>query len=281
VISRARAVAFVALALASQAARSEEEEKPKLAFTFGKFWITPILGPGYTPELGFLIAGGTLVSYKFDDVSPRSSAPISLSYSSTGALVFTVKPSFYLLEDRLRVDAYLGIKDMTDNYFGVGYDLGSSTTLGETTTQYHRDYRQLNGGAMWRVWPNLYLGGWLDLNRTEATKLAPQMAQDPTIAAQGTYFKNTGVGPILRYDSRDFPQNAFEGVFLQAQYLFYRPGLGGTTNYSIIDLDYRQYLSLDRPGVTLAWNVRTRHGSGEQVPWTELSLLGSATDLRG
>ena len=72
-ISRARAVAFVALALASQAARSEEEEKPKLAFTFGKFWITSILGPGYTPELGFLIAGGTLVSYKFDDSAQLSS----------------------------------------------------------------------------------------------------------------------------------------------------------------------------------------------------------------
>ncbi|HYV66565.1 MAG TPA: BamA/TamA family outer membrane protein [Myxococcales bacterium] len=279
---RAWAVALLVLALLPRRARSEvEEEKPKLAFTFGKFWITPILGPGYTPELGFLIAGGTLVSYKFDDESPRSSAPISLSYSSTGALVFTVKPSLYLLQDQLRIDAYLGIKDMTDNYFGVGYDLGNSTKLGESTTQYHRDYKQLNGGAMWRIRPNLYFGGWIDFNRTDATQLAPQMAQDPTIVAQGTYFKNTGVGPILRYDSRDVPENAFEGVYFQAQYLFYRPGLGGTTNFSIVDLDYRQYLSLDRPGVTLAWNFRTRHGSGDQVPWTELSLLGSATDLRG
>ncbi|MFL5426724.1 MAG: hypothetical protein ACJ783_17000, partial [Myxococcales bacterium] len=54
--------AFLALALAP-AAPAEEEVPPKLALAYGKWWITPILGPGYTPELGFLIAGGALVSY--------------------------------------------------------------------------------------------------------------------------------------------------------------------------------------------------------------------------
>src|SRR5207237_1416137 len=133
------------LALISPAVRADvEEEKPKLALIFGKLWITPLLGPAYTPELGFVIAGGTLLSYRFDDESPRSSAPIALSYSTTGALSFTIKPAMYLLEDQLRVDAYFGAKSMTDNYFGVGYQAGNSTPIGETTTQYHRDFLQLN-----------------------------------------------------------------------------------------------------------------------------------------
>jgi hypothetical protein len=279
---RARRLAVVGAALVSFAAAAEieREEKPRFALTFGKLWITPLIGPAYTPELGFVIAGGTLLSYRFDDGSPRSSAPIALSYSTTGALTFTTKPEMYLLDDRLRVDAYFGDKSMTDNYFGVGYQAGNLTPLSETTTQYHHDLLQLNGSALWRLWPSLYLGGSFDVSRTSATELAAQMQQDPNVLAQGTHFVNTGVGPVLRYDSRDYPANAFQGVFLQAQYLFYRPGLGGNTNYNILDVDYRQYLTLDRPGVTLAWNVRTRHGLGD-VPWTELSFLGSGSDLRG
>jgi hypothetical protein len=280
VTSRVHAIACLALLLAPASAVAEEEVPPKLALAYGKWWITPIIGPAYTPELGFLIAGGALVSYRFDDDSPRSSAPIALSYSTTGAQVFTIKPSFYLLHDQLRIDAYLGLKNMTDNYFGVGYDLGNITPLGPGTTQYHRYYRQVNGGAMWRLRQDLYLGGWLDFNHTEATELAAQVAADPHVVTQGTTFTNTGVGPILRYDSRDFPQNAFEGVYFQAQYLWYRPALGGTTVYDVLDLDYRQYMTIQRPGVTLAWNVRTRNGVHD-VPWTELALLGSGSDLRG
>ena len=156
--SRAYAIACLALLLATAAA-GEEEVPPKLALTYGKWWITPIIGPGYTPELGFLIAGGALVSYRFDDESPRSSATMALSYSTTGAQVFTIKPSLYLLHDQLRIDAYLGLKNMTDNYFGVGYDLGNTTPLGPETTRFHRYYRQVNGGAMWRLRQDLYFGG--------------------------------------------------------------------------------------------------------------------------
>ena len=258
-----------------------EEQKPMFALTFGKLWVTPIIGPGYTPELGFLIAGGILLSYRFDDVAPRSSAPIALSYTTTGAVTFTAKPSLYLLEDRLRVDFYYGNKSITDNYFGVGYQLGNTTPIGPDTTQYHRDFLALNGSGLWRIRESLYFGGSWDFSKTDASQLALQMAQDPTVVAQGTYFRNSGFGPILRYDSRDLPENAFTGIFLQIKYLFYRPGFGGTTSYDIFDIDYRQYHTLDRPGVTLAWNVRTRTGPSGTVPWTDLSFLGSGSDLRG
>jgi hypothetical protein len=38
----------------------------------------------------------------------------------------------YLLEDRLRLDFDLWFKDMTDHYFGVGYDAGKDTELGDS-----------------------------------------------------------------------------------------------------------------------------------------------------
>src|SRR5256885_17241462 len=120
----------------------------------------------------------------------------------------------------------------------------------------------------------------MHVNNPTASNLAPQMAQDPNVVAEGTHFDNTGLGPILRYDSRDFPQNAFKGVFLQAQYLLYRPGFGGSTKYNILDLDYRQYPALGRAGFPPALDVRTRDGGGH-VPRAEPSLLRAAKDPAG
>jgi hypothetical protein len=235
-LKRACAAACVGLALASSVARADAvdlkpadskpaEEKPFFALSFGKLWVTPLIGPAYTPEMGLIIAGGILLSYRFDDDSPRSSMPIALSIGSVGSRSFTAKPELYLLEDRLRIGMYFGVKGMNDNYFGVGYEKGNTTPLGVDTTQYYRDFLQFNGQILWQLRENLYFGGNFDLSQTDASQLNANMSNDELITRQGTYFLNTGVGPILRYDSRDTPENAFKGVYFQAQFLFYRPGI--------------------------------------------------------
>jgi hypothetical protein len=283
VSARAWAAICLGAAVAAEPARGgteAEEEKPRIAFSVGDLWITPIVGPAYTPELGFLVAGGALFSYRLDAESLRSSAPVSFSYTTTGATLFSISPTLYLLSDRLRIDAYYGQKQMTDNYFGVGYAAGNLTPLGPETTQYHLDYLDFDASVLWRILPSFFVGPSFDLNRSSASELAPLMQQDPYVVAQGTYFINTGLGAVLRYDSRDYPANALRGIYLSALYLFYSPSFGGTTSYRILDLDYRQYQSLGRPGLTLAWNIRTRSASGD-VPWTEMSRLGSGNGLRG
>ena len=48
----------------------------------------------------------------------------------------------------------------------------------------------------------------------------------------------------------------------------------------VIGLDYRQYKKIVRPGSTLAWQVKTRFSGGD-VPWTDMSMIGTPFDLRG
>jgi outer membrane protein assembly factor BamA len=133
---------------------------------------------------------------------------------------------------------------------------------------------------VWQVANRLFLGGTLDINGTNASELNPMMAANPVVVDQGTQFLNFGLGPLIQYDSRDIPQNAFKGVFLEASLLLYLEGLGKHDTYTILDLDYRQYLQIGRLGQTLCWHVRLRNSGGD-VPWTELPQIGGGNDLRG
>jgi hypothetical protein len=261
-------------------ANPSEPEGPAFGWNFDGVWVTPLIGPAYTPELGFLIAGGGMVSLEADKGSPRSSFPATVGYGTVGALVASGQLRSYLLEDHLRLDFDLWFKDMTDHYFGVGYDAGKNTALGDDTTKYHRQWFQLKPTVLWRVVSDLFAGGMIDFNQTLASDLNPTMAADPNVIADGPDNMNIGAGPVVRFDSRDFPQNAFHGIYFQASYVPYLSKKGNHDGYQILDLDYRQYLPLGREGSTLAWTLRTRAGFGD-VPWSELGQPGSPFDLRG
>ena len=119
-----------------------------------------------------------------------------------------------------------------------------------------------------------------DFNKTNATEVSPGVADDPTFLAFGPKNANGGMGAIFQFDSRDIAANAWKGVYLNAQALFYGSYLGSDNEYQAYDLDYRQYAGLGRKGRTLAWTVRGRLTNGN-VPWAELPQLGSSSDLRG
>jgi hypothetical protein len=152
--------------------------------------------------------------------------------------------------------------------------------MGAETTAYHRFWWQLKATVLNRVVSDLFVGLIVDANRTIATQMNPLMASDPDVLSDGPDNLNVGLGSVVRFDSRDFPQNAYRGVFLQLMHMPYLTFEGNHVGYSIVDFDYRHYLTISRPGSTLAWLVRWRRGIGD-VPWSELSVLGSATDLRG
>lgn len=72
----------------------------------GKGLITPLLVPGYTPELGVLLAVGGLWSFKTnpsDTEIQRSSMPFTFSYTTTGAVVFNARPTTFWFQDKLRI----------------------------------------------------------------------------------------------------------------------------------------------------------------------------------
>jgi hypothetical protein len=249
----------------------------------GKLMITPLAGPAYTPELGFTLAAGIMTSFKTnrqDSLIQRSSAPIMVGITSTGAYFLGTKMSTFWLQDKMRIYADINFKNMPDNYWGVGYDEGRNTIKSDSTTKYVRTWVQLNPKVMWQFKKYWFAGASIDFNYTKGSDACDSVTADPFYIEFNDKPFNGGLGPVFQYDSRDVPVNAWDGTFVELSSIFYGSYLGGQNNYQIYNIDLRKYFQIKRPGRTLAVQVRGRFGKGD-VPYGEMSQPGSPFDLRG
>ena len=249
----------------------------------GKFIASPLVVPAYTPELGGLIALGMLTSFKTnpdDDLIQRSSLPVTIGYTTTGAIVFQSILTSYWFEDKLRIYGDFWYKNMPDNYWGVGYDRGFYTPVSDTTTAFNRQWFQINPQFLYKIQGSFYAGLNVDINYTEGTDAAELVENDPYYKEYNDKPFNSGLGIILQYDSRDIPINAWEGLFANVDYTYYGSYLGGDNEYSILNLDLRHYINTGREGNTFAMQARARFGFGD-IPYGEMSQLGTPWDLRG
>ncbi len=249
----------------------------------GRSTFTPFIAPSYTPETSVMLTGGGLYTFKINRESKllsRSSVPFSVGYSTNGSLLISVKANIYGLDNKLRFSGEYWNKNMPDNYWGVGYEKGRYTPQSDTTTGYHRNWQQLKFKIAYLVLNNFYVGINYDYNTTVATDVNALMATDSNYKLRGHEVFNSGFGAVFRFDSRDFPENAYKGILLELAGTSYGKLSRGNTIFKVFELDYRQYQQLFREGTTLAWQIKTRLSYGE-VPWTDLSMIGTPFDLRG
>ncbi len=249
----------------------------------GKATFTPYVAPSYTPEMQFMLSAGGLITFKLKPENPflsRSSVPFSIAYSTNKSLQVSIKANIYGKDDKLRITGEYWIKDMPDNYWGVGYENGRERHKSPETTGYHRDWRDFKFKIVYRVIPNFFIGINYDRNSTKATEINQVMANDEYFIRYGGDIKNSGIGMVYRYDSRDFPENAFKGMLLELSGTGYSKFSDENHVFKVVEFDYRQYQTLFRPGSTLAWELKMRMTTGD-VPWTEMSMIGTPFDLRG
>lgn len=267
-----------------QQKRLERQAKKQKKIEEGRWMILPLAGPAYTPELQFLIAGTVMTSFKTnrkDSLIQRSSLPVSIGFSSTGAVTFSAILTSFWKQDKIRVYSDLWLKDMPDNYWGVGYEEARNTPKSDSTTAYQRLWWLFNPRILYQFKKHNFIGINIDYNYTRATDEAPKITDDPAFVEFGSENLNGGFGAIYQYDSRDIPVNAWKGMFFQFMFTYYSKSFGGDNDYSAFNLDFRKYFNIaKRDGSTLAVQLRTRLTDGE-VPYGEMSQLGTPFDLRG
>ena len=245
--------------------------------------FTPFLAPSFAPETDLMINAGGLISWSFDKSDTtlqRTALPFFLGYSTNGSFAANVRPSLFTRNDRVRVTGDVWLRDMPDNYWGVGYESATNTPKGDSTTAYTRHWWMVFLRITYKIKPSLYGGILIDFNHTKARDLNPVMAEDPNVLNDGTNISNNAVGLIVQYDTRDVLINAYRGVFAELSFIEYGRLLGGDFSYRAVNLDLRHYIPVRRPGRTLAFQVRSRWTGGD-VPWPEMSTFGTPFDLRG
>ena len=249
----------------------------------GKFIITPLAGPAYTPELGFTLAVGIMTSFKTnrqDSLIQRSSAPILAGLTTTGAYFLGSELTTFWWHDKLRMYADINFKNMPDNYWGVGFQAGKDTPKSDTTTKYIRTWVQFNPKVLWQFKKYWFAGANIDFNYTRGSEACAGVTADPYYMKFNDKPFNGGLGAVFQYDSRDMPVNAWSGAFAELSATVYGSYLGGQNNYQMYDADLRKYFKIKRAGRILAVELRGRFGQGD-VPYGEMSQPGSPFDLRG
>jgi len=273
----------MSVTFAQEIQKPDEPDSISSRVKLGKPKFTPFVAPVYTPEVDFMVTVGGLLSFKvnaLDSLLQRSSVPFSAGYSTNKSLSVNFRPYIYGRNDKWRIFGNLWLKNMPDNYWGVGFQNGKNVLKTDTTTAYQRFWWQIDFNFIRKVAKNLFVGGKLDLNSTKASNLNSRMLEDEFVVRQGTEFKNSGIGAIIQYDSRDFSVNAYSGLYLSLTATAFRSFLRGTTYYNEYLIDYRQYKQIKRPGRTLAWQIKMELNT-DDVPWTDMALLGTPFDLRG
>ena len=249
----------------------------------GKLLVTPFFLPGYSPDIKFSLAGGAVFSFKTkqgDSLLPRSSVPVTLTYSSINAFIASSGWTTFWMHDKLRINALIQYKASRDAYYGVGYDNAVNTKFPDSTS-FRRRFFIFQVRPLWKLRKYVFAGLNLEYTQNILSSINQHITKDPNYLRTGQYIVNTGIGGIISFDSRDFPQNAGRGVYSTLIYTFYQKATGGNTHFQALDFDTRYFLPLSAKKIrTLAFNWRSRYAFGE-TPFTSLISLGLSTDLRG
>jgi len=258
-------------------------EKKEEAFAEGKPFISPLIGPGYTPENGLLLGGGILFSFKTnpeDSLIQRSSMPVTTFISTKRNFGFNAKLASFWLEDKIRFNFVGKFANANDNYFGVGFSEINNLSISDTTTAYKRESFRIAPTIMYRIIENIYAGIGIDINQSKVTELNPIMAQNDYYNRFGPENFNAGVKFNVSYDSRDVTVNAWKGWYASFSTSFYGDFLGSENTYNIYEVDLRTYYEIQREGNVLALKLYGRLGGGD-IPYEELTKLGGPNSLRG
>ena len=248
-----------------------------------RIWWSILGGPSYTPEASFGVGGAVMASFRLDKndtISQRSFIPAGFNITLNGTFVFAGAGTLFFNENRFRIYINYSYRNEPSHYFGKGYETIEHIERSDSTTKFHKSAFQLYPRFVWEVKPHLYAGPLFDINFSKSSDINPVMAADPYFSKFKRSYVNIGVGGLIQYDTRDDVATPHAGMLLSAIAKLYGKYLGGSYNYEIFELEYRQYQPVFRPRSTLAWITKTQIGVGD-VPFTELPYFGSPFDLRG
>ena len=247
-----------------------------------------LAGPSYTPDLGVLIGGTSLLTFRVnpeDTTQLRSIIPPSIAVMFEGGVSIQMKPQLFFKDDKFRIFGQFSYKNIKENFYGIGYNTNKDWVRSDSTSEYRYSGIQINPWFLFRIkGSDFFIGPQLDITYDRMKKPAKYMQDLPSYIEAGgnaSGYKNfsSGVGFLLSYDSRDMPANAYKGIYLNAQGMIYGKYIGSDNNFYRLDFDYRQYKSVGLRKV-IAWTIQSKNVFGD-VPLNKYSLVGTPFDLRG
>lgn len=250
----------------------------------------------YTPELGFTL--GALGSIGFDigkgDTLRRLSQVSILAVITTKGQKYLVsRYELNTIGQEMIFEGELGLRDDVDRHYGIGNDATLQIQEFDEELQISTPFQNFRNIASKRINFNLnaykrinqafYAGLGYDFRTvfdySAAIKINKDLDETDHVPVQSLL---SGIGAVMRFDTRENINNPLEGTYIQAQAFTYGKFLGSEYNFSSLFLDVRKYINTTHQH-TLAIRLRSdqRYHQHDALPMYNLSTVGGSEFMRG
>jgi hypothetical protein len=229
----------------------------------------------YTPERGLIISGAVLRYFRpYDSDQRLSRVALQAGASFDGRAEIDLDPELYLRSDRLIIDGSSQLTYFDHAFYGIGNDTPSEAR--ETYTALRLDAR---AEVIHQLIREVYAGGVYDFRYQDIRNLEPggALAAGAVRGADGGFL--SGVGALIRWDSRDHSIWPRRGGRITFSPRFYRGFLGSGHDFDrwLIDGSWFFHLGGDH---ILGLDARADFRTGSP-PFDHLSMAGGGRLLRG
>jgi outer membrane protein assembly factor BamA len=213
--------------------------------------------PIVDPTIGHGLAVGVLTTFRLDsddEISPRSTVAAGAGYTDSQSYAFGASTSFYLDEDRYRIDTLVGYGNANIKFFGIGSDsLFKDHPLDFTIRGLFA-----RANARVRVLDHFYVGPLVKyLDSTAHFDVLPGILRPIDLD-----YRLAGGGLIAEYDSRDTSFSPHDGIYAEVELTRFDERIGSDFNFFSLDGSAAHYMELT-PDLVLAAQGRIAAAAGD------------------
>jgi hypothetical protein len=229
------------------------------------------------PTIGSGVGGAARWRYRLDEEAEISHTTLGAGWAGADGWVVGLQQRTFLKGDQWHVNGVLGLFGVTRPHYGIGYDAGEQD-----------DYIDLDQAGflfapevLIRSGENLHMGLRYRLLQVETTSDSAEISSGGVfdIPADEQDALSSGIGPILRLDSRDSRYGPSSGALLDITSYVADQNLGSDFKYQTLKTEYSHYVTVGEEQV-LALGLTGCFTSGD-VPYYDLCTFGQKSNLRG
>jgi outer membrane protein assembly factor BamA len=241
--------------------------------------ITGYPAAGYSPETSVQLGAVGVILINPDQAeSPKIKRPAIITpyflYTFKNQFMSAVNTEFYR-KNKNFFNFIIRYFDYPDLYFG------NNSNPVKVAEKFTNEFFKMDATTAWIFHENLFAGLNLEygINHLYAFEKGGVLEQGHVTGTRGG--QTFGIGPYIRYDSRDNIFYPLKGWFVETSVLFFEVPAFNDYAFSNFELDVRHFTTVFSKKNVLAFQVSFNLAWGDEVPFYQLPQLGGDSRLRG
>ncbi len=230
----------------------------------------------YSPETKVAFGAGSIYSFRTGGAAERpSNVRIAATYTQLNQMILAFLPELYLRNERYYYTGFYGYYRYPDKFWGVGGD-----TPDGAEENYRKNDFESSTSVQRRILPGIYAGPLFQFRYMNVDERDSHGALRGGAIPGSRGGPASGLGVILRHDTRDNTYQPSTGFYNQISAVAFGDGVGSDYAFKVLSLDLRMYARSFFRSHVIALQTYDVFISGE-APFQMLALLGGSYCMRG